>query len=325
MEISSEEPILDIDAAIEAGRFHTPPHVIERGDIAHAFSEAALIIESEVRSPAQDHFYLETQAALVVPDEDGTWSVRSSTQHPTEIQKVVAATLGIPAGRVTCSVPRLGGGFGGKESQASPYAAFAALGAWATDVLPLLAHRHQDMAWTGKRHPFLTKYRAAFDSQGILLALDARLYSDGGWSVDLSGPVMDRALFHAAGAYFIENIRLEGRVCATNLPSNTAFRGWRSQGSLVIEDAINQAAETMDRDPTALRVANLYGTAPRNVAPYGQVIEENRPHDGASTSDPVTTRSGETNSPCAMLRTRGPDAVLDSSPCASESRSRPRC
>jgi len=278
VEISSDDPVLDIDAAIDAGRFHTPPHVIERGNVEDAFARAALVIESELRSPAQDHFYLETQAALVVPDEDGTWSVRSSTQHPTEIQKVVAATLGVPASRVSCAVPRLGGGFGGKESQASPYAAFAALGAWATGKpCRCWLHRHQDMAWTGKRHPFLTRYRAAFDAQGILLALDARLFSDGGWSVDLSGPVMDRALFHAAGAYFIENIRLEGRVCATNLPSNTAFRGFGGpQGNLVIEDAINRAAETMERDPTALRLANLYGSAPRNVAPYGQVIEENR-------------------------------------------------
>jgi xanthine dehydrogenase large subunit len=278
VEIASEEPILDIDGAIAAGRFHTPPHVIERGDLHGAFARAALVIESELRSPAQDHFYLETQAALALPGEDGTWTIRSSTQHPTEIQKVVAATLGIPASRVVCEVPRLGGGFGGKESQASPFAAFAALGAWVTgQPCRCWLHRHQDMAWTGKRHPFLTKYRAAFDARGRILALDARLYSDGGWSVDLSGPVMDRALFHANGAYFIENIRLEGRVCATNLPSNTAFRGFGGpQGVLVVEDAISRAAETMDRDPAALRLDNLYGDAPRNVAPFGQEITENR-------------------------------------------------
>lgn len=278
VEIASEEPILDIDAAIVAGRFHTPPHRIQRGDLPGAFARADLVVEGELRSPAQDHFYLETQAALALPGEDGGWVVRSSTQHPTEIQKVVAATLGIPASRVVCEVPRLGGGFGGKESQASPYAAYAALGAHATGrACRCWLHRHQDMAWTGKRHPFLTRYRAAFDRAGTLLALDAQLYSDGGWSVDLSGPVMDRALFHAAGAYHIENIRVVGRVCATNLPSNTAYRGFGGpQGALVVEDALSRAAETLDRDPTALRLHNLYGEAPRNTAPYGQQIAENR-------------------------------------------------
>ncbi|MEC8423892.1 MAG: molybdopterin cofactor-binding domain-containing protein, partial [Myxococcota bacterium] len=247
-------------------------------DLDAAFARADLVIESELRSPAQDHFYLETQAALALPGEDGTWTIRSSTQHPTEIQKVVAATLGIPASRVVCEVPRLGGGFGGKESQASPYAAFAALGAHVTgQACRCWLHRHQDMAWTGKRHPFLTKYRAAFDREGTLIALDARLYSVGGWSVDLSGPVMDRALFHANGAYFVENIRLEGRVCATNLPSNTAFRGFGGpQGVLVVEDAIARAAETLERDPTALRLHNMYGPAPRNTAPFGQEIAANR-------------------------------------------------
>ncbi|MEC7947262.1 MAG: xanthine dehydrogenase molybdopterin binding subunit [Myxococcota bacterium] len=278
VEIASETPVLDIDTAIAADRFHTPPHVIARGDLDAAFARADLVIESELRSPAQDHFYLETQAALALPGEDGTWTIRSSTQHPTEIQKVVAATLGIPASRVVCEVPRLGGGFGGKESQASPYAAFAALGAHVTgQACRCWLHRHQDMAWTGKRHPFLTKYRAAFDREGTLIALDARLYSDGGWSVDLSGPVMDRALFHANGAYFVENIRLKGRVCATNLPSNTAFRGFGGpQGVLVVEDAIARAAETLERDPTALRLHNMYGPAPRNTAPFGQEIAANR-------------------------------------------------
>lgn len=278
VEIASEEPILDIEAAIAAGRFHTAPHVIERGDLPGAFARANLVIEGEVRSPAQDHFYLETQAALALLGEDGSWTVRSSTQHPTEIQKVVAATLGIPASQVVCEVPRLGGGFGGKESQASPYAAYAALGAHATGrPCRCWLHRHQDMAWTGKRHPFFTKYRAAFDNAGTLIALDAHLYSDGGWSVDLSGPVMDRALFHANGPYYIENIRLVGRVCATNLPSNTAYRGFGGpQGALVVEDAISRAAETLDRDPTALRLHNLYGPAPRNTAPFGQEITDNR-------------------------------------------------
>ena len=190
----------------------------------------------------------------------------------------MAATLGLGANRVVCKVPRLGGGFGGKESQASPYAAYAALGAWTTGrPCRCWLHRHQDMAWTGKRHPFLSRYRVAFDTKGHLLAVDAKLYSDGGWSLDLSGPVMDRALFHVDSSYYVPNIRVEGRVCNTNIPSNTAFRGFGGpQGMVVIEEAMNKAAETLGVDPTDLRCKNFYGDAPRNIAPYGQTIEANR-------------------------------------------------
>ena len=278
VEVSAEEPVLDIDQAIAAGAFHTAPHVIERGDLDAAFAHAADIIEGTVRVPGQDHFYLETQAALVMPEEDGTWHVRSSTQHPTEVQRVVAATLGVPDHRVTCEVPRLGGGFGGKESQASPFAAFAALGAWATGrACRCWLHRHQDMQMTGGRHPFLGRYRAAFDPNGRILGFQADLFSDGGWTLDLSGPVMDRALFHADSAYFIPALRLEGRVCATNLPSNTAFRGFGGpQGMMLIEDALNQLAEVSGRDAAALRQLNLYGPAPRDRTPYGQVVADNR-------------------------------------------------
>ncbi len=280
VELSFKEdvPIIGIEAAIAANAFHTEPHIIERGDLKSAFTKAALIVEGVVETPAQDHFYLETQAALAIPEENGGYTIRSSTQHPTEIQKVVAATLGIGAHHVVCEVPRLGGGFGGKESQASPYAAYAALGAARTGrPCRSWLNRAQDMAWTGKRHPFRTEYRAAFDTSGMILGVSAHLYSDGGWSLDLSGPVLDRALFHVDSSYFIPAIRVEGRVCATNIPSNTAFRGFGGpQGMFVIEEIINRAAEQMGVDATELRRMNFYGDAPRDTAPYGQVIEANR-------------------------------------------------
>ena len=270
--------VIGVRDGIAAGQFLYGPHCIERGDVEGAFSNAALVVESEVGSPGQDHFYLETQAALVIPEEDGTYLVKSSTQHPTEIQKVVAATLGISESRVVCQVPRLGGGFGGKESQASPFAAFAALAASITNrACKSWLHRHQDMSLTGNRHPFWSSYRAAFDEHGMLLGLDVELFSDGGWSLDLSGPVMDRALFHVDNSYYLPAVRAVGRVVKTNTPSNTAFRGFGGpQGVVVIEDAISRAAETLGMDATTLRVKNLYGDAPRNRAHYGQEIEENR-------------------------------------------------
>ncbi|MFT4623488.1 MAG: xanthine dehydrogenase large subunit [Myxococcota bacterium] len=278
VDVLAETPVLTIEDAVAAGTFHTPAHVIQRGDLKAAFTAADLVLEGEVSTPAQDHFYLETQAALVIPEEDGTWRVRSSTQHPTEIQNVVAHTLGVSASRVVVEVPRVGGGFGGKESQASPYAAYAALGAWATGrPCRCWLHRDQDMAWTGKRHPFRTSWRAAFDTAGRILGYEATLYSNGGWTLDLSGPVMDRALFHADSAYYLPATRIEGRVCSTNLPSNTAFRGFGGpQGMVAIEEALDAAAAQLGIDPTDIRVRNLYGPAPRDRAPFGQVIVDNR-------------------------------------------------
>jgi len=278
VEIAVEQPILTIRDAIAAGAFHTEPHVITRGDLRAARERAAVEVEGELEIPGQDHFYLETQAALALPQDDGGLIVRSSTQHPTEVQKVVAGVLGWPAHRVVVQVPRMGGGFGGKESQASPFAAFAALGAHLTGrPTRCVLHRGQDMAWTGKRHPFLARYRAAFAADGRLLAFESQLTSDGGWTLDLSGAVMDRALFHSDGAYHLPACWLEGRVARTHLPSNTAFRGFGGpQGMLAIEQAMDHAAAQLGIDPIELRRRNLYGPAPRDRAPFGQVVADNR-------------------------------------------------
>jgi len=172
----------------------------------------------------------------------------------------------------------MGGAFGGKESQASPFAAFAALGAWATGrPCRCWLHRDQDMAWTGKRHPFLARWKAAFAQDGRLLGFDVQLFSNGGWTVDLSGPVMDRALFHADSAYHIPAFRVVGRVCATNLPSNTAFRGFGGpQGMVAVEAAIDEAAAWLGLDPTHVRRRNLYGPSTGLDTPFGQAIEDCR-------------------------------------------------
>lgn len=272
------EAILDISSAIEAKSFSTDPHRIRRGDIDAAFKAAALTIRGEIESGAQDHFYLETQVALALPQEKGAIKILSSTQHPTEIQKMVASVLAIGNHQVVCEVPRLGGGFGGKESQATQPACLAALGTQVSGrAVKLWLDRDRDMRETGKRHPFWSRYEAAFDELGTLLGLRVEIYSDGGWSADLSGPVLDRALFHLDNAYYVPAVDFVGRVCRTHLPSNTAFRGFGGpQGMLVIEEAINRAAERLGVDPAEIRSRNFYGQAPRDRAPYGQSITHNR-------------------------------------------------
>jgi xanthine dehydrogenase large subunit len=264
--------------AIDARSFHTDPHVIARGEVAQALANAAVVISAELASGSQEHFYLETHCALALPGEDHTLHVHSSTQHPTEIQKMVASVLGIGAHKVVCEVPRMGGGFGGKESQATQIACMAALGAWHTGrPVKLRLDREHDMRLTGRRHPFWTRYQAGFDEAGRLIALQAELFSDGGWTLDLSPAILDRALFHLDNCYFIEHCHFSGRVARTNLPSNTAFRGFGGpQGMLVVEDAFSRYAERTGRDPAAARIASYYGPAPRNRAPYGQEISDCR-------------------------------------------------
>ncbi|GMV39184.1 MAG: dehydrogenase [Myxococcales bacterium] len=277
IDIEPEPPILSIAEAIAAESWLITPHVMQRGDVAAALAGAAVRVAGEVSSSAQDHFSLETHAALALPMEDGM-RVLSSTQHPTEVQKAVAEVLGLPAHRVVCEVPRMGGGFGGKESQATHFAALAALGAWKTGrPVKVWLDRDQDMRITGKRHPFWSRFEAGFDEDGRIVALGAHIYADGGWSTDLTGPILDRAVLHLDNAYYVPSLRFEGRACRTNLPSNTAFRGFGGpQGMIVVEEAINRYAELTGRDPAEVRRINYYGDAPRDRTPYGQVVANNR-------------------------------------------------
>ena len=262
--------IIGIRDAIQAGSFLTEAHTIARGDVEQAVANAHLVIEGEISTGAQDHFYLEGQVSMVVPEEAGTYVVWSSTQHPSEVQREVASVLGCSSSQVVCKVPRMGGGFGGKESQASPYAALAALGAQKTGrAVKLRLERGQDMRLTGKRHPFLGKYKAGFSADGLIVGAQVQIYADGGWTTDLSGPILDRAMFHLHNCYRIPHLHFEGRVCRTNIASNTAFRGFGGpQGVAVIEEIFNRAAEEMNVDPAQLRQRNL--VAEGDLAPYGQ-------------------------------------------------------
>ncbi len=271
---------LSIDQAIAAHAFHLPPALVQRGDAETALASAAHVLDGEVRVGGQDHFYLETQASWAAIDSEGIVQITASTQHPTETQIIVARVLGIPAHRVVCRCLRMGGGFGGKETQANPYAAIAALAAWRTGrPVRIKLPRGIDMQMTGKRHPFMARYRVGFDGEGRLQAVAVDLYADGGWSADLSPPVLMRAMVHVDNAYFIPHVTINGRICKTHLASNTAFRGFGGpQGMVVGEEMIDRVARHLGMDPVQVRERNFYraGETPdRNQTHYGQPVVDN--------------------------------------------------
>jgi xanthine dehydrogenase large subunit len=222
----------------------------------------------------QEQFYLETQSSLAEVDDGGQVFVQSSTQHPTETQEVVAHVLGLSSHAVTVQCLRMGGGFGGKETQANAYAAVAALGAALTGrPTRVRLTRTQDITLTGKRHGFHATWRVGFDDDGRLLALDATLTADGGWSLDLSEPVLARAICHLDNAYWVPDVRIHGRVARTNKTSQTAFRGFGGpQGMLVIEDVLGRCAPRLGIDPLDLRRRNFY--AEGQETPYGQPVRQ---------------------------------------------------
>ena len=270
-------PVLEIEAALERGQFTSPPQTIERGDPRRAIAAARHRVSGTLRCGGQDHFYLEGQIALAVPQEDGHMLVYSSTQHPTEGQHVIANVLGLSANAVTVETRRLGGGFGGKESQATGIAALAALAAAATGrPVKLRLARDQDMIATGKRHDFLFQYEAGFDDLGRIEGLDLVLASRAGNVADLSSAVLNRAVHHADNCYFLPNVSVRGYPCRTNTVSNTAFRGFGGpQGILAIEGVIDHVARDRGLDPDQVRRANFYAPGERNLTHYGQVLEDN--------------------------------------------------
>ncbi|MBA2434361.1 MAG: xanthine dehydrogenase molybdopterin binding subunit [Verrucomicrobiota bacterium] len=271
--------IFTIEEAIEADSFHSDPNFIRRGDVGTALTSAPLTFAGEFSFGGQDHFYLETNAAWAERGEDGTIFLSSSTQHPSEVQHIVAHVLALPMHSVVVECPRMGGGFGGKETQAATLASLAALAATKTGrKVRVRFDRDQDMMITGKRHPFLGKFRVGFDRDGMLLAARVELFSNGGWSLDLSRAVTDRAVFHLDNAYYIPNVEFSGRVAKTNLASNTAFRGFGGpQGMLVIEEIMDRIARATGLPPEVVRQRNLYrDRGGPNTTPYGQEIEDNR-------------------------------------------------
>jgi len=267
-------PVVTIEQALEKEQFVLPTLRIERGDAAKPTPHR---VKGQLRCGGQEHFYLEGQIAFAFPGEQGTMLVHSSTQHPTAVQHLVAATLGLPDAAVTVELRRMGGGFGGKETQAAVYAIAAALLARATGrPVKLRADRDDDMIGTGKRHDFLYEYNAGFDDAGSLEAVDVMLASRCGLSADLSGAVNDRAVFHIDNGYFLPNLRVVSHRCKTNTVSSTAFRGFGGpQGMFAIEGVIEAIARRLGVDPLDVRKRNLYGPAPRNVTHYGMTLKDN--------------------------------------------------
>ena len=237
-------------------------------------------MQGTVHIGGQDHFYLEGQIAIAVPQEDGAMLVHSSTQHPSEVQQIVAHALGKQANQVTVQCRRMGGGFGGKETQPALIAAAAAVLAHKTGrPVKLRLDRDTDMIMTGKRHDFLADYTVGFDASGRILALTVMLASRCGYSADLSGPVNDRAMMHIDNAYFLDNVDIVSHRCKTHTVSNTAFRGFGGpQGMVVIEQIIDSIARALGMDPLEVRRRNFYGIDDRNVTHYGQTVEHNLIH-----------------------------------------------
>jgi len=270
-------PIFSIDDAIAANSFLGGQRVIERGDVKAALAGAKHVIEGVLVIGGQEHFYLESQAAIAYPGEHGQMMVHSSTQHPTEVQSLVAEALGVPFNHVTCIAKRMGGAFGGKETQAAQPAMMAAIVAAKTArSARVVYNKDDDMRTTGKRHPFKTWYKAGFDDDGLITALELNLFSNGGCSTDLSFAVLERSMLHSDNGYFLPNVRITGRVCKTNLPSNTAFRGFGGpQGVAGIENIIEEIALSLGIEALEVRQRNCYGIDDRNTTPYGQVVRNN--------------------------------------------------
>ncbi|QEG20763.1 xanthine dehydrogenase molybdopterin binding subunit [Mariniblastus fucicola] len=277
IEFAAEEPVLDIEAAVAGKHFIGPQRQIKRGDPDTAIPTAAHQLEGEFHIKGQEQFYLESQAALAFPGEQGQLVVHSSTQNTTEIQAVVAEVLGLSMHQVVCTCKRMGGAFGGKETQAAIPAIMVALVASRTGRAARIVYdKDTDMCVTGKRHPYLCRWRVGFEPDGTLVGLKIDFYSDGGATADLSTSVMERTLLHADSAYFIEHLEVNGQVCRTNLPPNTAFRGFGGpQGVAATENVVQRVAEFLKIDSFDVRKRNLYGTTDRNVTHYGQLFTGN--------------------------------------------------
>lgn len=278
IEYTDLQPILSIDEAKKTESFIIPARKIERGDVNNEMAAALHKISGKIIIQGHDHFYLESQVSVAYPLEDGQIEVHSSSQHPTETQHVVAHALGIPDKDVICIVKRMGGGFGGKESQSAPFAALAALAASKLKrPVRICLTKDDDMIMTGKRNPFENEYTVGFDNDGRIQALEVRLFSDAGAYADLSTSIMERAMLHSDGSYYIPNMRVTGQVCKTNHHSHTAFRGFGGpKGFATAEKIIEEIAHYLKKDPIDVRKINLYtDEGNRNITHYGQLVKNN--------------------------------------------------
>ena len=275
IEYDESSPLLDLQRAIDEKIYVRPPHTMQRGDAAGAIASADNKLTGSIQIGGQEHFYLEAQVALCIPEEARAVTIHTSNQNPTETQHLIAGVLGVAMNKVTVIARRMGGGFGGKETQAAAVAALAAL--FATRLgKPVNAKlaRHDDMCMTGKRHPFINDYTVGFTNDGVISGIKHQLAGQCGHSADLSDAIVDRAMFHSDNAYYLNDVVITGLRCKSNTVSNTAFRGFGGpQGMMAMETVIDEIAYALNKDPLEIRKRNLYGDAPRNVTPYHQTVD----------------------------------------------------
>ncbi|MDO5625334.1 MAG: xanthine dehydrogenase molybdopterin binding subunit [Pseudomonadota bacterium] len=284
LDITPLPAILTMEQAMAAQSFVQPTVTVARGDAQAALAASAHRLQGRFAVGGQEHFYLEGQIALAQPREQGQWHITSSTQHPGEVQHWVAHALGLPSQRVTVECRRMGGGFGGKETQAGHLAVWAALAARKTKApVKLRLDRDDDFLVTGKRHPFAYDYDVGFDDAGRITGLALDMMANCGFSADLSGPVCDRAVFHADNAYFLGDVVIRSYRCKTNLQSHTAFRGFGGpQGVIAIETVLGDIARALGHDALDVRMANLYGpraATERCTTHYQMQVEDNILHE----------------------------------------------
>lgn len=286
--VAAAEPILSIERAVELARFIGPARQIRRGEPEAAMKEAPHRLSGVFHCQGQEHFYLESMATLAYPGEEGQMVIHSSTQNPTELQHVASEVLGLGMHEVVCLCKRMGGAFGGKETQAAIPALMAALVARKTGrAARVVYNKDEDMCSTGKRHAYRAEWEVGFDDAGTIQAYRVQFYSDGGAAADLSTSVMERTMLHADNAYYIPHVDIRGRVCFTNYPPNTAFRGFGGpQGMATIESVVQEIAAYLKArtaqsngarpiDALDVQLRNVYGTTDRNVTPYGQIVRKN--------------------------------------------------
>ena len=284
LEIEALPAILSVQQALDAQSYVLPTVHVRRGDAAAALQAAPHTLRGTLEVGGQEHFYLEGQIAYVIPMEQNQWTVYSSTQHPGEVQHWVAHALGIDNHAVRVECRRMGGGFGGKETQAGHLAVWAAVAAKKLgQAVKLRLDRDDDFMVTGKRHPFAYEYTAGFDASGRLTALQLMMAANCGFSADLSGPVADRAIFHSDNAYYLENVEIASYRCKTHTQSHTAFRGFGGpQGVILIEAIMGDIARHLHMDPLDVRLRNLYSDEPladgkgrRDTTHYQMQVEDN--------------------------------------------------
>jgi len=273
IEIEEAPAIFDPREAATAGNLIAPSRTLSLGDVDATWGSCDVVVEGRTESGGQEHLYLETQSALALPGEGGRLKILSSTQAPTAVQRIVSRVLGLPMNAIEVEVARLGGAFGGKEDQATPWAAVAALGAVKLGrPVRIVLTRNEDMRMTGKRHPYSSDFKIGLRADGTILAWEVTYYQNAGAAADLSPAILERSLFHATGSYFIPNVRVTALSCRTNLPPFTAFRGFGApQAMFVMESAITRAAEAMGIDRLQIQHKNLLSEG--DVFPYGMRVE----------------------------------------------------